>query len=601
MKRFFVRMITVAAALSLCVSVMLPAMTAGAVSYAGSGTMADPYLVTNAEQLQGIRENLSAHYKLANTIDLSGVDFKPIGRLDNPFTGSFVCELNADNTPKYIIKNLSMSIAATDYSVEKKNKWEGAMFGAAQGSTFSGIYVLDVNISNENFGANTGAVIYGDYKPGMNEMSSAALVGHAFSCSISNCASSGNIDTKSSFSGGLIGSSESSTIQNCYSTATVKSAALFSIGGLMGCTRADMVDMCYATGNVSGGDRAVGALIGSVYGSTITNSYATGNVAAPAEAVTNFASDRESGTSTYKNCFATGTITTNCETEEGASTVTNCWTLSGTKSFMKDFKQGSAAEIVAAFANLSGWDTTGTYPALTGIGVVADSAAYQPGAVDATTTPETPSTNTTTQPGQTTTTTPETQAPTMSVDEIIEKINQLPDADEITIDDKDTVKEIWSAYEALSVSQKDEFDSTAFASLSQVRYQLSLFMVSDIVNALKELPEDTADYTKDDVELVLALYEDYLFLDDTVKNEFQPEYLEILETAYEYAKNYSGSSAAAISSGLTTTEWIIVIVSIVIILLTVAFYTFAAIIYTKKAKCLGSEEIEVDSDDIEEE
>ena len=47
----------------------LPA--SAAVTYRGKGTQKDPYLVETAEQLNGIRNNLKAHYKLANTIDLS--------------------------------------------------------------------------------------------------------------------------------------------------------------------------------------------------------------------------------------------------------------------------------------------------------------------------------------------------------------------------------------------------------------------------------------------------------------------------------------------------------------------------------------------------
>lgn len=159
----------------------MPSIGAKAASYSGSGTKADPYLVQTAEQLQGIRDNLGAHYKLANTIDLSGIDFKPIGRLDAPFTGTFTCELNGDKTPKYIIKNLSVNVADT-YSVDTyakdKNKMEAALFGATKGATLSGIYVLDAKISNKNFGDNTGAIAYGDYKPGMDEMNSAILMRH---------------------------------------------------------------------------------------------------------------------------------------------------------------------------------------------------------------------------------------------------------------------------------------------------------------------------------------------------------------------------------------------------------------------------------------
>ena len=142
--------VVVACLVAVLLLSIFPNVDTNAASYSGSGTMADPYLIQTAEQLQGIRDNLSAHYKLANTIDLSGMDFKPIGRLDAPFTGSFVCELNEDLTPKYVIKNLFITVAESAYAAQNKNKWEAAMFGATSGASFSGIYVLDAKITNKN-------------------------------------------------------------------------------------------------------------------------------------------------------------------------------------------------------------------------------------------------------------------------------------------------------------------------------------------------------------------------------------------------------------------------------------------------------------------
>ena len=41
-------------------------------SYEGDGTRSSPYLVKTAQQLDGMRNNLKAHYKLAADIDLAG-------------------------------------------------------------------------------------------------------------------------------------------------------------------------------------------------------------------------------------------------------------------------------------------------------------------------------------------------------------------------------------------------------------------------------------------------------------------------------------------------------------------------------------------------
>lgn len=37
----------------------------------GNGTLENPYIITSARELDEIRNNLSAHYKLGNDIDLT--------------------------------------------------------------------------------------------------------------------------------------------------------------------------------------------------------------------------------------------------------------------------------------------------------------------------------------------------------------------------------------------------------------------------------------------------------------------------------------------------------------------------------------------------
>ena len=61
----------------------------------GSGTEADPYIITNAEQLQQMNDDRTAHYALGNNIDASATagwdgdkGFGPIGTVSDPFTGS---------------------------------------------------------------------------------------------------------------------------------------------------------------------------------------------------------------------------------------------------------------------------------------------------------------------------------------------------------------------------------------------------------------------------------------------------------------------------------------------------------------------------------
>ena len=68
----------------------------------GGGTLADPYIITNAAQLQKVNENLEAYYKLGSDVDLTGRNWKPIGNETYPFKG----QLDGNG---YAIKNLNIT------------------------------------------------------------------------------------------------------------------------------------------------------------------------------------------------------------------------------------------------------------------------------------------------------------------------------------------------------------------------------------------------------------------------------------------------------------------------------------------------------------
>ncbi len=81
-------------------------VTSAAAYSGGSGTKKDPYLLKTAADVDNIRNNLSAYFKLAATIDMSSIkNFEPIGCFDE-FKGSLTCDLGADGIPKYAILNL---------------------------------------------------------------------------------------------------------------------------------------------------------------------------------------------------------------------------------------------------------------------------------------------------------------------------------------------------------------------------------------------------------------------------------------------------------------------------------------------------------------
>ena len=137
----------------------------------GTGTVDDPYLITTPTQLQAMKNNLSAHYKLANDIELSGVTWIPIGTAGTgtQFTGSF-------DGNGYHIKNLNLTPLAktsTGFFGETKNatiknivfdkpiitnKGEyqvnntGVLIGYSLGDTIENVSLLDIDIKgNGNY------------------------------------------------------------------------------------------------------------------------------------------------------------------------------------------------------------------------------------------------------------------------------------------------------------------------------------------------------------------------------------------------------------------------------------------------------------------
>lgn len=259
----------VAISLALCLAVLsiyfCGAFSVSAASFAGgSGTMEDPYLVATAEQLQGMKDNLKAHYKLANTIDLSGVKFTPIGNLEKPFTGSFSCDADKNGRPLYAIKNFKFVLEVTPYLGEKINRWEAGLFGAINGARLSNIYVLDAYVENKNEGFARGAIKYNNYKPGMDEQGCAILVCDAVGSEITHCYTSGKVTGKSNWMAGLVGRAYDCQISYCGSEADViNQRGFFGTGGLIGdCS--STVSFCFATGTIEGGGQnaTTGGLIG---------------------------------------------------------------------------------------------------------------------------------------------------------------------------------------------------------------------------------------------------------------------------------------------------------------------------------------------------
>ncbi len=192
----------------------------------GVGTVEDPFMVYDVWQLQAMKNNLTAHYALANDIGAgitsgwnSGAGFEPVG-----FTGPTYFTGSLDGRG-HVITGLKISRSSTNYAV--------GLFGA-----------MDVGSAVFNLGMVSADIRGGTY-------GTAALAGYCVG-TVSRCYSTGAIvGTSFAYSGGLIGSLASGgSVTDSYSTASVTGGT--DLGGFVG--RAwGYVARCYSTGNVGTG------------------------------------------------------------------------------------------------------------------------------------------------------------------------------------------------------------------------------------------------------------------------------------------------------------------------------------------------------------
>ena len=478
---------------------------------------------------------------------------------------------------------------------------------------FSGIYLIDVNISNDVLGDNRGAVQYGNFKPGMDEMNAAALLGDGTSCTITNCASTGSIDAKASGVGGLVGRLHNSTVEKCYSTVDVKTLGKWHVGGLVGYLKDSTANCCYATGNVSGGQTNIGGFVGCAEGGSITDCYSTGDVSGGKQTKISFAATQEGNevsSSKYKNCYAIGTVKGDNSPAIQNKNTENCFVLKGTKHFMTGFKEETAANIKKAFSNLSEWDVSGKYPTIKGIGIVLDASKYAVVSSEnnsnqtvsdkpqsSTSVSENPDINNSSTVVSSTTTVVSSENTTDStVKQVEEMIKKLPEAEEgnITVEHKDAIKKAWEAYEKMSDIEKEDFDSTLMAKLMNCRLNVSMLIIGDWITAIENLPEKT-ELKPEHVEKIMELWDEYLFMDESLTEAVEKDVLKKLEEAHEYALDIkeNGATIVDVTEVFSEKQKIIIYMCAGLLVGGVIFNVVALVVLLKKfGKSKAKEEIE---------
>lgn len=223
------------------------------VTYEGDGTEANPFEVSNVEQLQCIEEDLHASYVLVSDIDASetsewngGKGFEPIG---GTFRGAF-------DGQGYNI---------TDLTIDRSKQDRVGLFDTFRG-TVTNVSVVDADITGVVFvggliGENNGGTIESSYVTG--EVRGLERVG--------GLVGENDVDT-------VNGENDIGTVKESHATVSVEGNS--QVGGLVGRNFGGTINESYATGSVNGYG-TVGGLVGSNFGGSMINTYATTSVNNP--------------------------------------------------------------------------------------------------------------------------------------------------------------------------------------------------------------------------------------------------------------------------------------------------------------------------------
>ncbi len=249
----------------LFVTISLCLFSQTAVTPAGSGTEANPYLIANLNNLFWIADQVNNAQN-----NFSGVFFKQTADIDASVTSTWFV---GDHDNNAATPDVAMGWAPIGYYVSSSVYCYFLGTYDGDGHVVSGLYINHppatyqglfgiTNMSNlKNLGV-INADIWGYRYVG--------ALGGFVSGSISKCYSSGTVKGYDSI-GGFVGRANSATVDNCFNRANVIATSYFD-GGLIGYNYSTTVNNCYSTGTVTG-PYFIGALIGWNYSCTINNSF----------------------------------------------------------------------------------------------------------------------------------------------------------------------------------------------------------------------------------------------------------------------------------------------------------------------------------------
>lgn len=287
----------------------------------GTGTKADPYIISTAGDLDQIRNTPSAHYALGNNIDMSNFygSFTPIeefsGSLDGRgynidnltidasemYSGLFSDIYNTNDTICDITFN--NPIVNLDASCYNAGVLVGYVSSAGAGFNISNVHVNNAIFSaDDSFSGSIGGIVgmitsYSTISGcSVNDITIDAPSGSDIggiagemrtSAAISASRASGTINASSAI-GGIVGTGGTGyTVTNCY--ADFQITGTNTIGGIVGSSARSLVSNCYATGSITANS------------SNYSGAFCVGGIAGK---LTSNWSNPESTTSVIENCLA---------------------------------------------------------------------------------------------------------------------------------------------------------------------------------------------------------------------------------------------------------------------------------------------------------
>lgn len=251
----------------------------------GSDTEQDPYRITSVAQLNAMRDDLDAHYKLTADINLGNATWTPIGAF-SPAEGS---ETGEDPDPAYAFTGTFDGDNHTISNLTVIGDTAVGLFGCVgEGGTIKNLTVKDVNVTGSCMAAAVAGYAYkaavenvtltatenGENTITANAMGAdetamapnmvAGIVGAGMDSTLTNCTVKNTTLTANGLNAatalgdnvhdiGLVGGGlEGCTLSGCSasdSTVTVTGPYAFGIGGLSGCAMSsDKVENCSVTG-----------------------------------------------------------------------------------------------------------------------------------------------------------------------------------------------------------------------------------------------------------------------------------------------------------------------------------------------------------------